>query len=147
MPIESRVFLTYTDTTIGFVSQSAKNIDKIKQRPSDKSYITALPSLKALKLFTRVPTKYKNRVRRAKSTTYIYPNGKSYRVIKDTPHNNMLNRVKWLYTTSANLSGEEYNREFAIKVADVIVSYPTTSNNQKASSIFKINDMNIKKIR
>ena len=49
------VFLTATDTTIGFVSQNAQKLNSIKQRPHNKLFITTLPSLEKLNELTRVP--------------------------------------------------------------------------------------------
>ena len=89
------VFLTQTDTTIGFISQNAEKLTQIKQRPPHKHYIKALPSLKTLKSFARIPNSHKNRVRRSKKTTFIMPNGDSYRVIQDRHHLLLLNRLGW----------------------------------------------------
>ena len=138
------VFLTHTDTTIGFVSQNKDKLDDIKRRPRDKKYIKAVNSLSTLKKSTRVPTKYKNRVRRANKTTFII-NQNSYRVIKDKTHLVLLNRLKWAYTTSANLSGDKYNEAFAKAKADVIIS--SFKQNSVASSIYKIGRDKIQKIR
>ncbi len=99
-----------------------------------------------LKSFTRIPTAHKNRVRRAKKTTFIMPNGLSFRVVKDTEHNLLLNRLHWLYSSSANLSGKEYNQEFAKERAEVIVSFPNAKYG-KASTIYRLGQKNIKVIR
>jgi len=139
------VFLTQTDTTIGFVSQNEAQLTAIKQRPPHKHYIKAVNSLKTLKTFSRIPASHKNRVRRAKRTTFILPNGHSYRVIKDPQHLLLLNRLKWAYTTSANLSNQPYNEEFAKEVADVLIT--PLSKNTQASTIYKINNTTIKRIR
>ena len=61
--MDKQLFLTNTDTTIGFISKSKEILDITKNRPRDKRYIQALPSLKALK--KRVPKIHKKRVRRA----------------------------------------------------------------------------------
>jgi tRNA A37 threonylcarbamoyladenosine synthetase subunit TsaC/SUA5/YrdC len=140
------VFLTQTDTTIGFVSQNANQISRIKQRPSHKNYIKALPSLKALKKQTPVPNKYKNLVRRAKKTSFIIK-GNSYRIIRNHPHTLLLKRLGWAYTTSANLSGESYNEEFAKKSADVMVSFPNTQKSLYASKIYQLGCCRIKRVR
>jgi tRNA A37 threonylcarbamoyladenosine synthetase subunit TsaC/SUA5/YrdC len=139
------VFLTQTDTTIGFVSQNEAKLSKIKNRSSYKFYIKAVNSLKTLQTFTRVPSSFKNRVRRSSKTTFIMPNGSSYRVVQNEHHLLLLNRLKWAYTTSANLSNEPYNEEFALKNADVIIS--PLNKNAKASTIVKIGNKNIKRIR
>jgi tRNA A37 threonylcarbamoyladenosine synthetase subunit TsaC/SUA5/YrdC len=141
------VFLTPTDTTTGFVSQNAAKLDHIKGRPADKHYICALPSLNALKQRTRIPQAHKNRVRRARKSTFIYPGGDSYRIVRDTAHRHLIERLGWAYTTSANPSGKAYDPLFAREAADVIVSFPEYSHKASASKIYKIGRTRIKRIR
>ncbi len=143
--MENKVFLTQTDTTIGFVSQNADKLTKIKQRPPHKQYIHAVNSLHTLKTFTRVPQKHKNRVRRAKKTTFIMPNGHSYRVIQDKHHLLLLDRLKWAYTTSANLSNEAYDESFAREMADVIIE--PIKEAKQASHIYRLGNYALKRIR
>ena len=143
--LKDKVFLTQTDTTIGFVSQNADKLTEIKQRPPHKHYIKAINSLQTLKTFTRVPQNHKNRVRRARKTTFVMPNGHSYRVIQDKHHLLLLDRIKWAYTTSANLSNEEYNESFAREMADVIIE-PIKETNQ-ASHIYRLGKQTLKRIR
>jgi len=143
--LNKQVFLTQTDTTIGFVSQNAERLTAIKQRPPHKFYIKAVNSLQTLKTFTRVPSSHKNRVRRAKRTTFILPNGHSYRVIKDTHHLLLLNRLNWAYTTSANLSNQPYDEDFAKEKADIIIT--PLKQNAQASTIYKITHSAIQRIR
>ncbi len=144
---EDLVFLTQTDTTIGFVSQSARRLTQIKQRPPHKHYIKALPSLRALKSFVRVPEKHKNCVRRAKRSTFVFPNGHSYRIVREKQHLSLIQKLGWAYTTSANLSGECFDLKFATDAADVIVKYPTHPEQRSASRIFKLNTNRMKRIR
>ena len=139
------VFLTQTDTTIGFISQNAEKLTQIKQRPPHKHYIKALPSLKTLKSFARIPNSHKNRVRRSKKTTFIMPNGDSYRVIQDRHHLLLLNRLGWAYTTSANLSSEAYDESFAKENADVIIT--PLKQKHSASNIYKLGKSTLKRIR
>jgi tRNA A37 threonylcarbamoyladenosine synthetase subunit TsaC/SUA5/YrdC len=143
--MKDKVFLTQTDTTIGFVSQNADKLTQIKQRPPHKHYITAVNSLETLKVFTRVPQKHKNRVRRARKTTFVMPNGHSFRLIKDKHHLLLLDRLKWAYTTSANLSNEAYDESFAREMADVIIE-PLKKTDQ-ASKIYRLGNYSIKRIR
>jgi len=143
--LKDKVFLTQTDTTIGFVSQNAQKLTAIKQRPPHKHYIKAVNSLQTLKSFTRVPSKHKSRVRRSHKTTFIFPNTYSYRVIKNAHHLLLLNRLKWAYTTSANLSYQAYDETFAKENADIIIA-PLTEN-KDASNIFKLGISTIKRIR
>jgi len=143
--LKDKVFLTQTDTTIGFVSQNAQKLDKIKQRPSHKSYIKAVNSLETLKSFTRVPKNHKNRLRRSKKTTFILPNKHSYRVIYDEHHLLLLNRLKWAYSTSANLSSYDYDEDFAKEKADIIIT-PLKKTNE-ASKIYILGKKKMQRIR
>ncbi len=143
--MKDKVFLTQTDTTIGFVSQNADKLSEIKQRPPHKHYIKAVNSLHTLKTFTRVPQRHKKRVRRARKTTFIMPNGHSYRVIQDKHHLLLLDRLKWAYTTSANLSNESYDESFAREMADVIIE-PLKKTDQ-ASHIYRLGKYSLKRIR
>ena len=143
--LNNKVFLTQTDTIIGFVSQDANRLTSIKQRPPYKHYIKAVNSLQTLKTFTRVPSRHKNHVRRAKKTTFIMPNGFSYRVVKDKHHLHLLNRLKWAYTTSANLSNKVYDEAFAKNAVDVIIT--PLKEIQQSSNIFKLGKHTLKRIR
>ncbi len=143
--LKDKVFLTQTDTTIGFVSQNADKLTTIKQRPPHKHYIKAVNSLATLKTFTRVPSLHKNRVRRSRKTTFILPDGHSYRLIQDKHHLLLLNRLKWAYTTSANLSDHAYDEKFAKEMADVIIE--PLKQNKQASNIYKLGKQTIKRIR
>ncbi len=140
------LYLTQTDTTIGFVSQDSKKIDQAKKRKPNKHYIKVVNSLETLKTFTRVPMKHKNRVRRAKRITFIMPNGLSFRVVKETEHNLLLDRLKWAYSSSANLSGAEYDKAYAQEQTEVIVSFAQTKQGN-ASRIYKLGQNNMKVIR
>ena len=143
--LKNLVFLTQTDTTIGFVSQNSEKLTQIKQRPPHKHYIKAVNSLETLKTFTRVHSSHKNRVRRANKSTFILRNGHSYRIVKDTQHLLLLNRLKWAYTTSANLSNLPYDEDFAKDAADIVIT-PLNLNRQ-ASNIYKLGKYSIKRIR
>jgi len=144
--MKNKLYLTQTDTTIGFVSQDSSKIDKAKRRLPNKHYICVLNSLEMLKTFSRVPNKHKNALRRAKRTTFIMPNGRSFRVVKNTEHNLLLDRLGWLYSSSANLSGAEYSEVYAKENAEVLLSFPQKRNGQ-ASKIFKLSQTNIRSIR
>jgi len=140
--MHKKVFLTSTDTAIGFISQSQEALDKAKQRVEGKKYIIALTSLKYIK--KRVPKKYKNLVRRAKKTTFILSRNYSFRVIQDKKHKLLINRLGWIYTTSANRSGEEFNLDYAIENSDVIV-YNLRENSP--STILQLGVKKFRKVR
>jgi len=143
--MKDKVFLTQTDTTIGFVSQNADRLDQIKHRPPHKHYIKAVNSLNTLQTFARVPQHHKNRVRKANKSTFIMPNGESFRVIRDKHHLLLLDRLKWAYTTSANLSGEAYDEAFARMAADVVIE--PIKETKSASKIYKLGKYSLKRIR
>jgi len=143
--MKDKVFLTSTDTTVGFVSQNASKLDAIKQRPPHKKYIKAVNSLSTLKEFTRVPSQHKNRVRRMKKTTFVMSDGNSYRIIQDKRHLLLIDRLKWAYSTSANLSDHAYDEAFAKKNADVIIEPLIYTD--KSSTILKLGKKTIKRIR
>ena len=103
-------------------------------------------SLATLKIFTRVPQKHKNRLRRAKRTTFIMPSGNSFRVVKESEHNLLLDRVSWVYSSSANLSGEAYDEGYAKENAEVVISSPHQQSGE-ASKIYKLSQTNIRSIR
>ena len=144
--MQTNLFLTQTDTTIGFVSQDPLKIDRAKKRLPNKYYIRVVNSLETLKTFTRVPKNYKNRVRRSKLTTFIMPCGDSFRVVKNTKHNLLLNRLKWLYSSSANLSGDEYDEFYAKENTEVII-YSPKSKKGSASKIYFLGHQRLKTIR
>lgn len=144
--MKTNLYLTQTDTTIGFVSQDASKINIAKKRLPNKYYIRVVNSLETLKTFTRIPQKHKNRVRRARRSTFIMPYGESFRVVKGTKHNLLLDRVKWLYSSSANLSGAEYDECYAKDNAEVIVSF-SNKYEGKASRIYRLGHTIVKTIR
>ena len=74
------------------------------------------------------------------------PNGLSFRVVKSTEHRLLLERVHWFYSSSANLSGEEYSETYARDNTEVIVTLPK-SKNSKASTIYRLGEKNMKVIR
>jgi len=141
------LFLTQTDTTIGFISQDSSKIDIAKKRLPNKHYIRAVNSLNTLKKFSRVPNRYKNRVRRSKRTTFIMPNGLSFRVVKDCEHNLLLDRLEWSYSSSANLSGAKYDKIYAREATGVVVASPLESRREGASKIYRLGVRGMESIR
>jgi len=140
---EDKIFLTSTDTTVGFISKSVTALDRAKDRLEGKKYIKALPSLKSIE--KRVPKKFKKIVRRANKTTFILTKDYSFRVIKDKTHLLLIKRLNGAFTTSANKSGFEFDYEFAFNKADIIV-YPLKKVGHP-SNIYKIGKKKIKRVR
>ncbi|MCB4742999.1 MAG: Sua5 YciO YrdC YwlC family protein [Sulfurovum sp.] len=143
--LKQYIFLTQTDTIVGFISQNSTKLTQIKQRPPHKHYIRAVNSLHLLKSFTRVPKIHKKRLRHSQKTTFIMPNTCSFRVVKDSHHLLLLNRIDWAYTTSANLSGNTYDENFSKDATDIIVE--PLHNECTPSRIIKLGKYSLKKIR
>jgi len=146
LALKDMIFVTHTDTTIGFVSQNADKLTDIKKRPPSKQYITTVNSLATLKKFTRIPNIHKSRLRRADKTTFIINSKHSYRIVKNSKHLLLLDRLEWSYSTSANLSGEEYDEKFALSYADILVSFPKYKDTDP-SKIYKLGKSKLIKLR
>jgi len=134
---EDSVWLTQTDTTVGFLSQSAEALINVKQRDASKQFLTALPDLKSLKQEERVPLSLRKELRRAKKRTYIFKE-RAYRVVSDGKHHDFLKRLGWAYSTSANKSNETYNEEFCFENADIIHISEKKFHESSPSSLYKI---------
>ena len=68
-------------------------------------------------------------------------------MIRATQHNLLLDRVGWLYSSSANLSGVEYDERYAKEMVEVIVAFSKRAE-VKASTIYKLGKLkSLKKIR
>lgn len=138
------LFLVQTDTTVGFLSNDLDKLYSSKQRVKSKKILQEVDSFATLNTLTRVPNKYKKLVRNSIKTTFIYPNGESFRVIdKNSKHYNFISKFKTMYSTSANISGGEFDEAFAREKADIIVE--DYFNVASPSRIYKIS--NHKKIR
>ena len=98
-----KIYLTQTDTTVGFLSQNKEKLNSLKNRPLNQPILREVDSLETLKNFVRVPKMHKKRVRRSKKTTFIFPNGESYRDVSDSRHHEFFKKFKRMYSSSANL--------------------------------------------
>ena len=139
------IYLAQTDTTAGFLSKDLTKINQIKRRRIDTPCLITLAEFAKLKDFTRVPSKFKNRIRRAKKTTFIYPNLRSFRVVKECKHAEFLSTHGWFYSTSANLHGAKFDEKFAREAANIIVD--ETFFESAPSRILRISRSNLRKIR
>ena len=142
-----KIYLSQTDTTVGLLSQNKEKLNYIKNRPLNQPILREVDSLETLKSFVRVPKMHKKRIRRSKKTTFIFPNGESFRVVKDNRHLEFLKKFKWMYSTSANLHGKKFNEKWAKEIADIIVKDKRGFFEGKASNIYKLSKSKIKKIR
>jgi len=144
----SLIYLAQTDTTVGFLSNDDKKLAIIKNRPDTKEILRVVDSFKTLKEHTRVPKQYRKLIRNAKNTTFIYPNGKSFRVVnKNSNHYNFIKKFGTIYSTSANKSGEKFNVEFAINRCDIMTISSKRYYESSSSSIINLGKIKLVKIR
>lgn len=144
--MKNYVFLTQTDTTVGFLSQNKDRLYDVKSRELTKPFIKVCDSLCTLKQFARVPNKYKNMVRKATKTTFVYKN-EAIRVVKDEEHLKFLKKMRWCYSTSANKSGKDFDKDFAIGVADIVIYDKRGFSQTTPSKIYKLSKTKLKRLR
>ncbi len=144
----SLVYLVQTDTTVGFSSLNDEKLSLIKQRPTSKKILHTVDSCKTLTQNTRVPKNFRKRVRNSKRTTFIYPNTKSFRVVsKDSDFYDFIHKFNILYSTSANKTGESFDKDFAIIGANIVVEDKRSFYETKASTIIKLSKKTMKIVR
>ncbi|MDD3341967.1 MAG: Sua5/YciO/YrdC/YwlC family protein [Sulfurospirillaceae bacterium] len=141
------VYLAQTDTTAGFLSQNTQALASLKQRPASKPFLLSVDSLRTLSAFTRVPQKHRNKVRRASKTTFVYPCGLAIRVVKDKEHLAFLHKIRWSYSTSSNLSGKEFDEDFAVANVDAILFTSKGFFESSPSTIIRLGKSKMKKLR
>ncbi len=142
------IYLVQTDTSVGFSSSNYENLSQIKRRNKKQKILQTLKSFKCLKEQARIPKKFKKKVRKSKYTTFIYPNLKAFRVINQT--NNFylfIKKFNMLYSTSANLTKQGFNQDFARQNSDIIVLSKKKFSSKNESKIFKLGKNKLSKIR
>lgn len=145
--IKDKVFLIQTDTTVGFLSQNSLRLAQIKERDSAKPFVQVTHSLKILKKITRVPKVHRNRVRRARRTTFAYTNNIGVRVVKDEKHARFIKPFKWFYSTSANERSLAYTEDFAFSNSDIIVEDTKGLYEGASSKIYRLGRSKIERLR
>lgn len=141
-----KIILAQTDTTVGFLSQDASRLEKIKMRDGTKPFLKVYAELKVLRSDIRIPPLHKHRVRHSRKTTFVLKN-QAFRFVSDPQHAYLIKPYGWLYSTSANKSGESYNREFCYHISDIIVEDHRGLSEKSASKIFKLNTSHLKRLR
>jgi len=142
----ARVYLAQTDTTVGFVGPDAAALAQAKGRPASRPMLKALPDLRAVSDVGRVPPAHRRRVRRAGASSFILPNGRSFRVIKG-PHRALVTRLGGCYTTSANRHGEGFDEAYAREAADVWVETAEGYREKPPSAIWRLGRKKAVKVR
>ncbi|MGK0255961.1 MAG: tRNA A37 threonylcarbamoyladenosine synthetase subunit TsaC/SUA5/YrdC [Arcobacteraceae bacterium] len=144
----SLIYLTQTDTTVGFLSQNDKKLCSAKQRDQKQKILQVVDKYSTLKKLVRIPQKYKKFIRHAKNTTIIYPNKLAFRVVSSqSNHQIFLRKFKTMYSTSANQTKNNFNEVYAKENSDICIYTKNSFTEMKSSSIYKINNIKIKKIR
>ena len=145
--IENLIVLTQTDTTVGFVSQNKNKLYSVKSRESSKPFIKIYSNLEVLKdSKIRIPSLQKKLLRRSKKTTFIVKD-KAFRINKSNLNSQILRNLDWNYSTSANKSGEKFNLEFCEDKADIIIEDKNRLSEKSSSTLLKINNTKIRRIR
>lgn len=140
------VILAQTDTTVGLLSQDPSALVAIKGRDKTKPFVKVFASFKELQKIQRVPLEHRCATRHAQKTTFII-NNTAYRVIKDSSHAQLVKQYGWLYSTSANKSGKEYDEDFCRTHADIIIEDSRGFFTSKPSTILKLTPTHFKKLR
>ncbi|MDD5716738.1 MAG: hypothetical protein PHW64_02960 [Sulfuricurvum sp.] len=141
-----KVLLAQTDTTVGFLSQSAERLEKIKMRSGDKPFLKVYAELKIIRRDIRIPSSHKQRLRHASKTTFIVKN-QAFRHVGDLEHARLITPYQWLYSTSANESGKSYNPDFCFSAADWIIEDHRGFSERSASRIYKLGRFRLRRIR
>ncbi|WP_324171020.1 hypothetical protein [Sulfurimonas sp.] len=145
--LSEKVILYQSDTTVGFSSQDAKKLQKIKSRDPSKAFIKIFKDLKTLNMLgLRVPYKYKNTLRRSKKSSFVVKNI-AFRVVNNPINSQTLRDIPWHYSTSANESGKNFNLDFCEEKADIIIQNKDGLRELNSSSLYKLNHTKRKKIR
>lgn len=143
----SLVYLTQTDTTVGFLSSDDKKLSLVKKRDLNKKTLQVVDSFQTLQKKIRIPKKFRKTVRNSVKTTFIYPNKEAFRVVnKNSDHSYFLNKFNSLYSTSANITQNSFDEKFALSSADIIV-YNKEFKESTPSFIYKLSKLRKKKIR
>jgi tRNA A37 threonylcarbamoyladenosine synthetase subunit TsaC/SUA5/YrdC len=142
------VYLVQTDTTVGFSSTDDEKLSNLKKRPTTQKILQVVDSFTTLKQFTRIPKKHKKLIRKSKKTTFIYPNTHSFRVIpKDDKFYDFVKKFKNIYSTSANITTKNFDKEFAVNSADIVVETKEGFSETTSSSIYLLKKTKLRKIR
>lgn len=142
------LYLAQTDTTVGFLSRDAVLVNKVKGRDLNQKVLQTVVSLKELQTFSRIPKKHKNRVRRAKKTTFVLPNGEALRVVdRHSLHHAMIKDMGAMYSSSANITKKSFNESLAFEKSDIIIKDRRGFFETEASKMYKLSRTNIKSLR
>jgi tRNA A37 threonylcarbamoyladenosine synthetase subunit TsaC/SUA5/YrdC len=141
-----KILLAQTDTTVGFLSQSPQRLQEIKKRDDTKPFLKVYASFKTLSRDIRIPSIHKHLVRYSRKTTFIVKN-QAFRYVDDPEHSRLIERYGWLYSTSANETGKEYDAIFCQSFSDLVVEDHRGLSEKSASKIFRLTQTRLKQLR
>jgi tRNA A37 threonylcarbamoyladenosine synthetase subunit TsaC/SUA5/YrdC len=141
------LILIQTDTTVGFLSKSSELLREKKRRPAGKEFLKVTSSLKSLKNIARVPLKFRRELRYSRKTSYVFPNGQSCRLVNFGEHRDFLKERGVFFSTSANISGDKFQREIAENLSDFICEDWRGLKETQPSQIFKLGRKREKRLR
>ncbi len=141
-----KILLAQTDTTVGFLSQCPQRLQEIKRRDDTKPFLKVYANFKTLRRDIRIPSIHKHLVRYARQTTFIVKN-QAFRYVDDPEHSRLIERYGWLYSTSANESGKQYDKNFCQSFSDFIVEDYRGLSEKSASKIFRLTRTRLKQLR
>lgn len=146
---DNKITLSQTDTTVGFISNNHNKLSDVKQRPRIQPFINVTTSLKNTSSIGRVPKKFRKLVRHSSKTSFILKNKKiSFRVIKNHPHSNLLKKMTSpIFSSSANLTKEKFDMNFASKNSDIIHYSKYDFSEKSASKIYILGKNKKKRVR
>lgn len=140
------LILAQTDTTIGFLCEQQTPIDKAKNR--HKLTLREARDFQTLRLVVRVPKAHRRLVRRARHTSFVYPNGCGVRVVaSDSPHQSLLHYYPLLFSSSANMHTKHFDPHYAVQMCDMYVLDSRGWRECKPSSIVRLGKHKKQKIR
>ncbi len=142
-----KVILTQTDTTVGFLSTNPLKLAEAKKRDVNQPFLLCVDTFKKQKKLARTPKKFRSLVRRSKKTTFLYPNKKAIRVVKDETHNQLLKKFDFLYSTSANENKKSFSFNYAIEKADIMIETKRGFSEVAPSPIKKLSKIKISTLR
>lgn len=142
------LFLAQSDTTAGFLSKDRIRIIEAKKSDKNKPILEESSSIDILKNHSiRIPKGLNKMLRRKSQSTFIFPNNRAFRIVRESSHLAFLKRFGILYSSSANPSNQHFSYDFAFSKADVIIIDKRGIFESNPSSIFKVRKNKIKKIR
>ena len=138
------IYLVQTNTTVGFLSQNLEKLNQTKKRPPNKKFLKVVSEYY---LLPRSPKKFRKKIRRTpNNNTYVIKN-EAYRVITEPHHREFLKKFSWMYSSSANESGKNFEEKFATKNADVLVMDKRGYFESEPSKIYKLSKNKMKRLR